>query len=316
VSFTSCRGREPAARLRCLTPRHAPLLRRALRRGPHVLSGFSLLNLFLWRPFFDLRAATVRGALCLFYEGRARFGAAGRSRFMPVPPLGPYDAATLEACAGIMARVNGSDSPVSRIEGLGEEDLGLFRKSGWRVYEKGPEYILRRTDAAFLRGQRLKHRRNLYNRFLKRVGGRARAYRPGDRRAVLALYRRWAAGRRAKYGDPVYRRMLIENRKALEYMLSSLLRLGVVARVAEARGRVIAFAAGDYISPDVFCACFEVADPRCPGAAPFIASALAQAVTCRLINIMDDAGLPNLRESKRLLKPVATPVSYCASPVP
>jgi len=334
VSSTLCRRHEPAVRLRRLTPGDAPLLRRYLCREPHVLSGFSLLNLFLWRPFFDLRAGTVRGALCLFYDGRKVPGGdrkaggmnpagdgmnpagGGIDRFMPVPPLGRFDAATLEACNALMAGVNGSDSPVSRIENLAVEDLALFRQLRWRVYEKGPEYILRQPDAALLRGERFKHRRNLYNRFVKSVDARFRDYRPRDRRGVLALYRRWAQGRRAKYDDPVYRHMLEESRRALEHMLASLLGLGAVVKVAEADGQIIAFTAGDAISAEVFCVSFEVTDPRYPGLAQFIASALARTLPYRLINTMDDAGLPNLRKSKLLMKPVATPISYCASPVP
>jgi len=325
-----CRRREPAGCLRRLTLRDAPLLQRYLLQEPHVLSGFSLLNLFLWRPFFDLRATTVAGALCLFYDSRQvprgdrKVAGGGRkawrggvtTRFMPVPPLGRYDAATLEACRALMAAVNGSGSPVSRIENLTVEDLGLFRRSGWRVYEKGPEYILRQADVAFLRGERLKHRRNLYNRFVKSVDGRLRDCRPSDRRAVLALYRRWAQGRRARYDDPVYRRMLEESGCALEHMLASLLGLGVAAKVVEADGRLIAFTAGDPISSEVFCVVFEITDPRYTGAAQFTATGLARTLACRLINTMDDAGLPNLRKSKLLMKPVATPMSYCASPVP
>ncbi len=257
----------------------------------------------------------VRGALCLFYDGRVGPVVGGMNRFMPIPPLGRYDALTLEACRAMMAAVNG-ESLVSRIENLTAEDLGLFKKSSWRIYEKGPEYVVRQPDVAFLRGERLKHRRNLYNRCIKNVPARLRDYRPRDRGGVLALYRRWAQGRRARYDDPVYRRMLEESRRALEYMLASLLKLDVVAKVVEADARIIAFTSGDYISPDVFCVSFEVADPRYPGAAQFIASGLARVLSCRLINIMDDAGLANLRKSKLLMKPVVIPMSYCASPVP
>ncbi len=270
----------------------------------------------------------VRGALCLFYDSRGSSAGGGgspagdgmspagdgMSRFMPVPPLGPYDAATLEACRVLMVAVNG-EGPVSRIENLTEEDLGLFKKSGWRIYEKGPEYVVRQSDAAFLRGERLKHRRNLYNRFTKSVTARLRDYRPRDRRGVLALYRRWARERRVRYEDPVYRRMLEESLCALKYMLASLLKLDVVAKVVEADARIIAFTCGDYITSEVFCVPFEIADPRYPGAAQFTASALARVLSCRLINTMDDAGLANLRKSKLLMKPVATPMSYCASPV-
>ena len=241
---------------------------------------------------------------------------------MPVPPLGPYDDATLAACAALMAAVNG-DSPVSRIESLADGDLGPFRRAGWRVYEKGPEYIVRRRDAALLRGERLKHRRNLYNRFVKNTPARLRDYVPGDRRAVRALVGRWAAGRRAAYSDPVYRRMLEDNGRALERLLVSRHGpyslsghgSGVLIKVVEADAGIIAFTAGDPISPDVFCVHFEVADPGYPGAAQFIFTGLARALTCPFLNIMDDAGLANLRKSKLLLKPALVPISYCASPL-
>jgi len=307
ASFIRCRGREAGLRLRRLTSRDVPLLRKSLRQDPHVLSGFSLVTLLLWRPFFDIRWARVRGALCLFYDGAA-------GRFMPVPPLGESDAATLEMCRQAMAAVN-ADSPVSRIENLAEQDLDLFRKLGWRIYEKGPEYVVGRSDAAFLRGERLKHRRNLYNRFARTVSASARGYRPQDRRGVLALYRRWALERRSACDDSAYRRMLEESLRALEYMLGHLFGSGIVANVVEADGAIAAFTSGDYISPDVFCVHFEIADRRYPGAAQFIATQLARTLTCRLINTMDDAGLPNLRKSKLLMKPVMMPMSYCAAPV-
>ncbi|MGE5280306.1 MAG: phosphatidylglycerol lysyltransferase domain-containing protein [Deltaproteobacteria bacterium] len=304
-------GREAAGPLRRLTVRDVPLLREALRRQPHLLAGFSCLGILLWRHLFEMRWTRIGGALCLFYDTREAGG-----RFMPVPPLGPYGAATLSACATLMEAVNGV-RPVSRVESLAAEDLETFRRLGWRIYEKGPEYVVRRTDAAFLRGQRLKHRRNLYNRFVRDTAApRLRPYANRDRRQVLALIGRWAAQRRAAYTDPVYRRLLEDNRSALERLLVSPPDPRVVLRVTQAAGEIVAFTAGDLISPDVFCVHFEVVERRYPGAAQFTFTELARTLTCRFINVMDDSGLANLRKSKLLMKPVLTPMSYCASPVP
>jgi len=290
-----------------LTPDALPLLKRYLCRGPHLLSGFSPVQILLWRPFFDITWMKVKRALCLFYEDAA-------GCFMPLPPLGPVDAATMEACAAVMMRMN-RESPVSRIENIAAEDLELFRQLGWRVYEKGPEYIVRRLDIAVLRGERFRHRRNVYNRFLRQPDICFRDYQSGDRSRVLGLYRRWARGRRAATEDPVARQMLKDSGRALEHMLDRLPRSCFIAKVVEAAGRLVAFTSGDPVSPDVFCVHFEVADRGVPGAAQFIFTELARTLACPLINMMDDAGLPSLRESKLLMRPVMTPMAYCASPV-
>lgn len=279
-----------------LTLKDKILFERHRLMAPHTLAACAFASLWMWRSCFDIRYAFVHHALCLFFQNKA-------GCFMPLPPLGERDARVLDACFRHMEAIN-HNPDISRIENIEEAEHSFFEESGWRIYEKSKDYLVDRSAIAALRGDRFKHKRNLYNVFVKRGSAAFRDYAPSDKKAVLELYRRWQKERSAKYDDRIYRAMLEDSFGALRCMLEDIALLDVTAKVAEADGRVVAFTSGCPVSPDIFCIHFEIADLAHKGLAQYIFTMFARSLSgFAHLNIMDDSGLANIRRAKRSFHP-------------
>lgn len=279
-----------------LTLKDRTLFERHRLMAPHTLAVYSFASVWMWRSCFDIRYAFVHNALCLFFQDKA-------GCFMALPPLGERDAGVLDACFRHMESIN-HNPDISRIENVEEAERPFFEESGWRVYEKSKDYLVSRCAIATLRGDRLKHKRNLYNAFVKRGSAAFRDYAPSDKKAVLKLYRRWQKERSAKYDDRIYRAMLEDSFGALRCMLDDIAYLGVTAKVVEIDGRVVAFTSGCPICPDIFCIHFEIADLAYKGLAQYIFTMFARSLSgFAQLNIMDDSGLANIRRAKGSFHP-------------
>lgn len=279
------------------------IFERYLAKTRRQLSAYAFANIAAWRRLFTIRWALVHDALCCFFES-------GAGCFMYLPPLGHADEEVLKTCFRFMEEKN-SNRDVSRIENVAQEDLACFRTDVFRHYKKGDEYMVRRNDMAALAGDRYRHQRNLCNYFEKHYQARARAYRPGDRRAVLSLHDRWAAQRRQKGRDEIYRAMLDDSRRVLESMLESFAGLKLTAMVVECGGRPEAFTSGFFLSGGGFCVNFEFADLAFKGIAAYTFREFSRrGVPCEEINIMDAVGLDNIRRTKEMYHPARTVPNY------
>ncbi len=237
---------------------------------------------------------------------------------MNLPPLGGLDKKTVGACFEAMEEIN-HNKAISRIENIEEGDIGFFKKNGFRVYEKAKEYIVTTSDIAFLSGERFKHKRSLYNHFVKNYEvreackARLRDYHRQDREAVLELYRKWMKGRMEKNSDPVYQGMLVDNFKVLSQMLAHSEELELIIKVVECEGRMLAFSSGFSISERLFCVNFEIADLEFRGISQFVFSEFAKTLASyRELNIMDDSGIENIRHTKLSYRPSRIVPSYTA----
>jgi len=87
----------------------------------------------------------------------------------------------------------------------------------------------------------------------------------------------------------------------------------MVAKVVEVGGRIMAFSSGFPVNESIFCINFEIADLNFKGIAAFIFREFAKSLTAYPeINMMDDSGLENIRQTKMLYRPVRTVVAYTA----
>jgi len=152
-------------------------------------------------------------ALCIFFTNDV-------GCFMPLPPLGLSQGRVLEACHAFMEAVN-HNPDISRIENIEEAGRGLFEGLGWKLYEKSCDYVVRKSDIAFLRGAKFKHKRNLYNVFCKNHEALFRDYAASDKPGVLALWDRWQKGRIFKHPDPIYKAMLLKESFQEVYLQST-----------------------------------------------------------------------------------------------
>jgi hypothetical protein len=278
-----------------------------LKKSPHSLSNYSFENNLIWDRLFELRRAVVNNRLCIFFQDKTGI-------FMNLPPLGGLDKKTINACFEAMEEIN-HNKAISRIENIEEGDLGFFKKNGFRVYEKAKEYIVETADIAFFRGERFKHKRSLYNHFVREGhGAHFRDYRRQDREVVLELYQKWMKGRMEKNSDPVYQGMLVDSFEVLSRMLALSEELELSIKVVECDGSIIAFTCGFSVSPGLFCVNFEIADLEMfRGVSQFVFSEFAKTlVSYRELNIMDDSGIENIRDTKLSYRPKRVISSYTA----
>ncbi|QAT17688.1 hypothetical protein BU251_08125 [Candidatus Velamenicoccus archaeovorus] len=290
-------------KLRLLRLSDRGIFDRYLSRVRRPLAAYAFANIVVWRRLFAIRWAFVQDALCCFFENRA-------GCFMYLPPLGCGDEGILKECFRFMEEKN-RNRDISRIENAAAEDLAVFDHKTFRHYKKCDEYVVRRRDMAALAGNSYRHQRNLCNYFEKHCRARVRAYRPGDRRAVLGLYDRWAAQRREKGRDDIYLAMLDDSRRVLEAMLGSFAGLKAKAVVVECGGRPAAFSSGFLLSDGKFCINFEFADLALKGIAAYVFREFSR--RCSLseeINIMDAVGLDNIRRTKEMYHPAQIVPNY------
>jgi hypothetical protein len=280
------------------------IFERSLQAGLHELSGYSFVNAFIWRCLYDIRWNNEFGSFCLFFKDRA-------GCFMPLPPLGGLDAALVDECFKAMDAAN-RNPEFSRVENIEKHDIGFFEKRGFAVYEKSCDYVVRRDAIASLKGERLKHRRNLYNYFTKHHKVLFRDYQPEDRGSVEALFGRWKTERLARPHDSFYGGMLNDNQKAFQELLSCLVSSGAVAKVAVVGEKIAAFTSGVLISKGMFCVNYEIADHGYKGLAQYIFTQLARSLDTEEINMMDDSGLESLKKTKMLFGDVRRVLSFTA----
>lgn len=270
----------------------------------HELAAYGFVNVFIWRCLYDIFWSDEGGRFCVFFKDKA-------GCFMPLPPLGGNDEAVLAACFRFMEE-SSRNPALARIESIEAKDVVFFQRCGFSVYEKSKDFIVRRQDIASLKGAKLKHRRNLFNYFEKHSRAVFRDYRPRDRRALEALFRRWKSGRAARHKDPFYLGMLDDSQKAFRELLGCAARSGIVAKVALIDGEAAAFTSGAVISKDIFCVNFEIVDHAHKGLSQYVFTQFARTLSQDEINIMDDSGLESLKKTKMLLGPARLAPSFTA----
>jgi hypothetical protein len=291
--------------LQPLTPNDKAKIERYLQKKLHSLASYAFESIFIWRPHFKILWQTINKKLCIFYKDSV-------GCFMILPPLGGLDAKTVGSCFDHMEGIN-CNRELSRIENIEEDELEFFKKNDFRVYEKSKDYVVRTQDMAVLEGDRFRHKRNLVNFFNKNNGSVFRAYKDRDMAQVLELYNSWMRGRKDKNSDSIYTGMMEDSRKALCALLKDRRKLNVEARVVECGGRISAFTSGFPVSRKLFCINFEFADLSFKGIAQFIFNAFAKELAkYPEINIMDDSGIDNIRNTKLSYRPSRTVLSYTA----
>ena len=233
-----------------------------LKKKPHILSNYSFENSFIWRGLFDVRWALINEKFCLFFKNEV-------GCFMNMPPLGGLDPETIKTCFEIMEDFN-HNREISRIENIEPLDLVFFKEGNFRLYEKTQEYIVAQEDMGSLKGEKLKHKRSLYNFFIKNYKETFRNYEEKDRQDVLRLYEDWMRERMSKNSDSIYQAMLKDNFKALSEMLVHFGNLKFLAKVAECDRGIRGFISGFTLNPGLFCINFEIADLKFQGLAQFI----------------------------------------------
>jgi len=268
------------------------------------LSTFSFVNVFAWQPFFDFEFRNIDGNLCVF--ARNELGA-----FLYLPPLGEkISAGAVAECFADMETVN-KGSGVSRIENVSEDLLASFSGGRYSFFRKGYEYLYYRKDIVELKGNAFKPERAAYNHFVKHYRYQYLPFVKSMKAECLALYDRWAAGRRKKYDQDIYLEMIKDSREVHRLALEFSRELELSGRVVLVDGEIRAYSFGYPLNRRCFCVFLEIADLAVKGLPVFIFREFcAEEGAAQFINVMDDSGIENIRRTKLSFHPCCLEPSY------
>ena len=294
-------------KLNKLTLRDRGLFSRHLDFSRHELAAFSFANIYIWQTIFDIQWFLIEDSLCIFF--RDKIGC-----FMYLPPLEkePHPQAIKQAFT-FMDSIN-KNKDISRIENIGEEDLGYYRALGYLCHQKYPDYLCSRSDLDLLRGNKFKSQRAAYNYFVKHCNFEASELKLKDQANCLSLFNHWVEERKAHCSEDVYCGMLEDNRKVIKEALSNYKQLGFEGIVVRVDKQIKGFTFGYKLNKDTFCILYEITDLSIKGLAQFIFRKFsAELGNYNYINIMDDSGLDNLRKVKLSYKPKRLVLSFIAT---
>jgi len=282
------------------------IFNRYLGFSRHELSAYSWQNIYIWSSLFDIYWELIEDNLCVFFKDNIGF-------FLYLPPLGRQGTPqNIEEAFRIMDRFN-RNREISRIENVEEGDVVFYRRMGYQVREKYPEYLCRRTEQAQLSGNRFKSKRATCNYFTKHHDFDYLTFSLKYRQDCIRLYKQWMCMRKSKYADPVYQGMLEDSRNCLELLLDDYRELDFLGRVIKVGGLVKAFTFGFELSQDTFCILYEITDLSIKGLAQFIFRRFCTELkNYKYINIMDDSGLDNLKKVKQSYYPAKLIPAYIA----
>jgi uncharacterized protein len=285
-------------KLKILEAKDRAVFNRFLSVKKHELSVYAFENIYIWGCLYTIKWALVKDNLCVFFSDKL-------GTFMYLPPVGKnMSLAAVEESFRFMEESNFTNSGISRIENLEDDDAKIFRSAGYKIYPKFPEYICSRRDIATLAGNRFKSQRSSFNYFIKNNSFEILPFTLEEKYACISLYKDWAKARARVNPDPVYSGMMSDSLKCLNYLFSSWQDLKIEGRIVRINNAVKAFTLGFKINKDIFCIIFEITDLSVKGLSQFIFSSFCSSLEeCSWINIMDDSGLENLKKTKLLYHP-------------
>lgn len=292
--------------LKSLTLKDRFLFEGFLKFRDHRLCVYSFENIYIWKALFDIGWQVIDECLCVFFRDKS-------GCFLYVPPLGrPVSKEILNKAFTVMDGFN-KNREISRIENIEEEEVGLYNLLGYLSSEKFGEYLCERDALVNLKGNKYKHKRALCNHFVKNYKFEYTPYSKDDKDECVGLYKSWMAGRSLKHDDAVYKFMLEDALATLGAALADYDEMRFKGNVVKINGRIKGFTFGFELNKDIFCVLYEIADLEIKGLSQFIFREFCREAAGHIyINIMDDSGLPNLKEAKLSYHPVRVLKSYIA----
>ncbi len=272
------------------------------------LAAYSFPYHFIWRDLFTYEWMELEGHLCLV-AGNAE------GCFLALPPVGPDPCGPALTGAFAVLSERNKVQALTRIENVPESLAACCRDRKYRVAPKGPDYLYRRDDLAGLHGDRYKSQRVDYNHCVKQSRPRFRAFRPDDADACVALFRHWQQGVKPDGASDLAVHLATDAEHAHPQGITHAAELGLVGRVVEVEGRIVAYTFGYALNAQTFCVLFEIADRKVKGLGAYIFREFCRELEgYEFINTMDDSGLDGLRRAKLAYHPIRLVESFIISP--
>lgn len=273
-----------------------PLFDKYLSEQEHYLAAYAFENIFIWQAMYDIFWIKIDKNLCLFFKDRI-------GCFLYLPPLGgKFNDTVVKRCFEIMNKIN-KNRVISRIENIQERQIDFYRRLRYRIILGGCDYICKRQDLATLKGNLFKKKRAAANYFARHYSFDYKAYRSQDEAEAIALYRFWSDGRKTKYKDAIYHKLLDDNFSIFKTTLKNYQRLNLVGRIVRIENKIRSITLGYPLGKNSFVVLFEVCDLNFYGIAQYIFREFCRELNYPMINIMDDSGLENLKKTKLSYRP-------------
>lgn len=292
-------AKPPHPSLRSVTEADLPVLREALRERPHAVSHYTLASLLGWSDLISLWWAPLRQGFALFAEQAGGL-------FLPVPPLGGrLSADQVRQAWEILVEAN-RGAGVSRVEGVETPDLGLFKELGFSLRLGEQEYLYAASALARLSGDGYRSQRWAVNRCSRSISFRIRPFEEADLLPCLQLYTHWAIRRQKESSDDLGKKLLRDGLFYHRRLMMERDRFGLMGRVLESEGKILAYTFGAAVSERIFCVFAEIAERSVPGLGAVLFREFCREIEgkgYRWVNAMGDAGLPALRRAKMAYRP-------------
>ena len=258
-----------------------------------TLSTYALAPIYIWRELFQFYWTIIDNQLCVFACQDGDY-------FMPIMPLGASPSRTaIRESYLFMLETNRAKS-IARIENVPEAALPFFRDLGFRIFEKGTEYLYSTDLLVQLKGTRYKSKRGACNAFIQNHPEAILApYQPEDYSDCLELYELWRQDRCKTSCDALYQGMLEDSKHAHRAGLLNAAELGLEGIIVRIKGELKGYSFGYPLNNNVYCIIFEITDLRLRGIAQFLFREFCRRKAIYpFINAMEDSGLENLKRVK------------------
>lgn len=270
----------------------------------HELSVYAFANIYIWKKFFDIRWALIENSLCVFFQDK--IGA-----FLYLSPLGKTrNLQTAREIFSILEQLN-RNPEFSHIENVEEKELDFYRGLGFKCEFKSYDYLYKRADLAELKGNKFKSKRSSCNYFVKHNDFTYERLLPKDKGGCIKLYDLWRRQRQTGNPDNIYQGLLNDGSVALKEAFTSYAALKFKGAVVKINKEIKGFTFGFALNQDTFCILYEITDLSVKGLAQFIFRSFTQELKdYKLINVMDDSGLVNLKKVKLSYHPQSLVPAY------
>ncbi|MFC1646241.1 DUF2156 domain-containing protein [Candidatus Omnitrophota bacterium] len=271
----------------------------------HSLSAYAFENIFIWKNLYRILWTKIGRRLCVFFKDKV-------GCFLYLPPLGKdFSSGVARKCFEIMNSYN-KNRLISRVENIEKNEVGLYKKAGFKIIVGGRDYICKKEDLVNLGGNLLKRKRATVNYFMRNYCFSYRPYRDTDRKESIDLFRLWMAERKTKNKDTVYQKLLEDNFVAFKTALNFYSKLKLVGRVIRVDGKIKAVTFGYPLGDKSFVVLFEVCNLKFKGIAQYIFREFSREQSVREINIMDDSGIDSLKRVKLSYHPYKSENNFIA----
>jgi len=258
----------------------------------------SFANLYIWQPAWNIKMATVGGAMIIsMYSDDYRLFLCPPFLADRNESIAPY----MEMCGEYMLKECG-DVLIKGATGEIKEKIEADcpGRYAFKYDEYNSEYVYNAKDLIELAGKKYHSKRNHINVFLRNYDPVLEEYTPKYRDECINIQKKWAKERQDN------EREAREELESITRALDNYEALDMRGCVVLLGGEVAAFSFGERVCPKTAVIHIEKADNNINGLYTYINREFVANFwnDCEYINREEDMGVPGIRQAKRSYHPV------------